>query len=122
MKHILTILLFAPITCFAQKFWVDSEDTYSKKNLNNRLIELGFTIADSIDYDYKLTLHIKQTSKFNSTYKGHIVITDKTGKTMGETKPISRNAGVANGFNATNHIAKVIAREYLEKLTAELKD
>lgn len=120
-----TVLTVCVLLCMqyvhAQSFWIDAKDKYSINQFSEKLIALGFSITDSTGYDYRLTFHVKQTSKFNSMYKGHIVITDKTGNKIGESKPLSRGAVPANGFNASYHIAKIIARDYLEKLTAELK-
>jgi hypothetical protein len=124
-KHIITILLLAAAMSkgrsFAQTFYVKPTEKGFEKKISEKLNYDGYKLStDSSTYDYKIECLIRQTSKFNSMYKGYIRISDKSGKEVARSEEVRRGAAAINGFNAGANIFGVIANKHLPRLLKEL--
>ncbi|CAG5072867.1 hypothetical protein DYBT9623_04407 [Dyadobacter sp. CECT 9623] len=106
---------------FAQTFYVEpTEKGFEKKIIEKLKYDSYKVTADSSAYDYKIECLIRQTSKFNSMYKGYIRISDKTGKEVARSEEVRKGAVAVNGFNAADNIFGVIAEKQLPQIIKTL--
>lgn len=94
-----------------------------EKKIADKLKYDGLSVvsSDSSSYDYKIECLIRQTSKFNSMYKGYVRISDRSGKELARSEEVRRGAVATNGYNAGANIFGVIAEKQLPGLIQKLK-
>ena len=121
MKNIFFLFLLLSSGAFGQTFYVEPTEKGFEKKISEKLNYDGYKLStDPASYDYKIECLIRQTSKFNSMYKGYIRISDKSGKEVARSEEVRRGAVAVNGFNAGANVFGVIADKHLPRILKEL--
>ena len=121
MKNLLFLLLLLSSGTFAQTFYVVPTEKGFEKMISEKLNYDGYKLApDAESADYRIECLIRQTSKFNSMYKGYIRISDKSGKEVARSEEVRKGAVAINGYNAGANIFGVIADKHLPRILKSL--